>query len=622
MLIYPGKPTFYLLVNLLNFITSPLQPCSKTPGPPENKSSKMKSRPLLTLVSLLFAAAASLPGQVSFEAVPDAEQVVLNGYFDVKFVLTDAEGSNFQPPAFDDFTVMSGPSRSLRTSIVNGKVSKELSYFYTLKPKRVGRLTIGSARITVNGRIYRTDPLTIEAVKGKAGDGAGAQFYVKAEPSVTEAYIGQQILLDYTLYTTVNIDNYNAVQESGYPGFYAENIRRFDSRIQRKVIDGVQMATKVLKRVALFPQQAGALTIDPFVLQLGIVEDDDNNSGRRSLLFNRRVKRVPVETEPVTIRVRSLPAGAPPSFTGAVGVFTANARISRTTVTTDDALSLRLSVAGNGDIKRVQPPALIVTDTFEVYDPTVQEEVSYELNGELTGKKIIEYLLVPKAPGQYALNPEFTYFDTDSARFVTAALGPFSVNVRPGSRSRRPGEGATPSADTTAQRDIAYLKGDLELNKGREPFFGSPLFWSLIALPLLALLGAVVIRRRRRQLSQLDPAAMRRKRARREAERRLKTADSLRREGQSRAFYDEISKAMLGYVSDKLDLPGSELSKDNVRSRLETMQVDSTDIEHFLEIMHNCEIALFAGKDNAEAMNETYEKTARLLTTIEARSKD
>lgn len=575
---------------------------------------------LLFLFAFTFLfAAASAYAQPTFEANANAKEVVLNGYFDLTFTLRDADGSNFQPPSFTDFVVVSGPSRSVRTSISNGQVSKELNYFYTLQPKRTGELTIGSASIIANGRQMRTRPLTLTVVKGKPVAGvSGQQFFVRAEPSVQTAYIGQQVILDYKLYTTTNIDNYTVVQESDYPGFFAEDIRRFDSRVMREVIDGVQFATKILKRVALFPQQAGILTVDPMMLQLGIVAEDP--SQRRSLLFNRQVKRLPAQTEPVQITVRPLPDGAPPTFTGAVGTFTAAWTLNRTTVTTDDALSLRLSVAGDGDIKRVQPPPLDLEGSFEVYDPNIQEEASYELNGELTGRKNIQFLILPREAGVYNIAPTFTYFDTDSAQYVNLTSGVFTINVRPG--SRRPGETAV-AEDTSRQiSDIRYLKGDTRLTVRPAPFFGTTAFWLTALFPFLALAGAVVIRRYRQKLNSLDPALLRRRHAQKEAHRRLAKADQFRRQDESRAFYDEVSKAMLGYVSDKLAIPRSELSKDNVRHRLASLSAPAEEIEKFLQIMHNCEIALFAGMDNAGAMQETYDHTVSVLTNIEAFLKD
>jgi len=274
----------------------------------------------------------------SFDASTNARQIILGTPFDVSFTLKNARGSQLRPPSFKDVEVVSGPTTSTSMSIINGQQSSEESYIYTVQPKRVGKLRIGSASIVANGKKMTSKPLTIDA----------------------EARIGQQVVLDYKLFTQVAIENYNIISESEYPGFYTTEMREFRGNIIKEVVNGVQYSTKIIKRVALFPQQAGLLTVDAADMQLGISLEDPKNPRRRSFFYTPKVKMHRTKTKEVKISVQDLPPNAPPSFTGAVGKYRITPLIETNTLTTDEALTIRLSINGNGDVKQVQAPPLIL----------------------------------------------------------------------------------------------------------------------------------------------------------------------------------------------------------------------------------------------------------------------
>ncbi|MDX1940504.1 MAG: BatD family protein [Saprospiraceae bacterium] len=554
--------------------------------------------------------------QASFEASTDARQVVLNGYFTLHFTLKNAEGEDFTPPSFHDFIIASGPSRSMSTTIINGKVSKESAYSYTLQPKKTGRLTIGSASIRANGRTLRTDPITIEVLKSKElpKSNAANRVFLRAELSSDKAIIGQQIVLDYKLYTAIDIDSYSILQESDYQGFYAQDLRRFDTPLTREVVRGVQYVTKILKRVALFPQQAGELKIAPLQMELAVLIND--NSGRDGFLFNRPVQRLLVQSDEAKIEVASLPENPPASFTGAVGNFNAQYSISRNEASTDDVISLRLSITGDGDIKRVQAPALTMSDSFEIYDPKVLEENTYESpDGKLTGRKEVEYLLLPKKPGSYQLQPAFSYFDPETGIYEVLDQNIFNINIRQG--SLRPSNIDLNSDQNLAQQDIRFIKLDTKLYSPRDSFWGSTTFWTLTILPFLFLGGILIVKRIQNQQGETDATQLKIKRARQEALRHLQVAEKHLQAKESRAFFDEVSKALLGYVCDKLQIPRSALTKENVREKLISLKVENTLIDAFMHIIQTCEVALFSGQDTPTAMNETYQQAVENIAKIE-----
>jgi hypothetical protein len=575
----------------------------------------MKSR-ICHIIVFLVVPLLALAQQAQFYATTSGNKVVKDNVFNVQFTLKNGDGQNFRPPQFDGFRVVSGPNRSMSTTIANGVRSMEMAYRYQLLATKVGRFTIGRATIDVDGTTMKTSPMTVEVVAGKAPEEAGAtNVFIKAEVPTQEGWIGQQLLLDYKLYTTVNIESYNVIDESDYQGFFPQDIRRHDSRPQTEVIDGVQYTTKVIKRVALFPQQAGKLTIEPLFVQLGVSKGPQQKG--RSLLFNPNVKRMNISTEPLEININPLPTNAPPSFTGAIGKYRVSMRLNRGIITTDDVLSIRMSVQGSGDLKRIQPPPLAAPDAFDVYDPKVLDEGLYETNGELVGKKEFEYLLLPKQPGSYQLQPRFTYFDPDSMQYVTFEDNVYEITVRKGSDKVRQDLNLDGEGDVA---DIRFLKLDTKVYQQTAPFTGSSVFWGAFVLPFLFLGGVFIRKQSRLKQEQIDPAQRKMQLAQKEALKRLEEAAGFRAAGERKQFYNAVSKAMLGYVCDKLQIPRSELTKDNVRERLESIGVEEARIIRFMDTITTCEMALFAGRDSAEAMQETYDGAAAILADIEAAS--
>ncbi len=578
----------------------------------------MKKRIFSTLLLVFGLSALNAQTEVTFEAFVDAKKIVADSYFEVSFTLKNADGDQFRPPSFKDFIVVSGPSRSMRRSIINGRRSMETGFSYTLQPRSAGRFTIGSASIVVDGKTLQTKPVNIEVIEGRTSAASDEQaFFVKAVPSTQEAYIGQQINLNYKLFTTVDIESYNILEESDYPGFFAEDLTRFETRTTKEIIGNIQYVSRTLKSVSLYPQQAGKLTIDPMQLQLGVVIEDNRRPG--NFFFSRPVKRVPASTPPVELSIKPLPSDAPATFTGAVGQYTMNSRINRNRISTDDVLSVVVTITGSGDVKRVQAPPMEVPEAFELYDPNVVEEATYELNGAVRGRKSFEYLLVPNKTGTFSLRPAFSYFDPETAEYFTIDDQTYEVTVTQGSQTTAP---AVSNLEKSEEDYLRPIKTEGHLQKSRSPFWSSDLFWILYILPILGMLGIAGFRQFQKRRMVVDPVLLRRQQAQKVAQKRLEKAQQFLKAIQPRAFYDEVSKAMIGYVCSKLNMPLSAISKDNVKSELERLEVAPESVERFMKILINCEMALFAGKDNAEAMQETYDNALQVLADIEARVKN
>ena len=542
-----------------------------------------------------------------FEARSDAKQVVLSGFFEVVFTLKNGAGDLFQAPDFSDFRVISGPNAMRSTSIVNGRVSREMGYAYTLSPKRIGTFTIGSATIRVDGKTLRTQPLSVEILKTPKGNEKDeGQVFLRAEPNIKEAYPGQQVLLDYKLYfKNQNIEAFDIVEESDYQGFFARDIRRFDTHRTQEVINGQQYTAVTIKRVALFPQRIGKLSIEGISMQLGVLEEAPSSNDFPRLFFNRQLNRIAVTSEPVTISVKPLPDGAPEFFSGVVGQFEITTSLSRTTLSTDDALSVRLAIRGNGDSKRLQLPKHIFPETFEVYEPKIVEETAFDQDGQLFNEVVFEYLLLPKTAGTHNIAPKLGVFDPSLRKYTTVQGGTFEVTVTQGKGIRQPTE---PDGFETLQDDPNDANSTQNYLKW--------LLW--IALGTLLIAGIFWGSNYFRKLSaQRTTAEMHIERAEKIAKSHLSTAHGHLQSGQSSAFYEEVSRALLGYACRKFKIPLAELNRENLQQKLQEASLPAEQIAQFSQIVKTCDMALYAGMDNAPRMEETYKNAQDILVEME-----
>ncbi|MDX1407538.1 MAG: BatD family protein, partial [Saprospiraceae bacterium] len=441
---------------------------------------------ILALVILLVLGSKSSEAQVRFTASTDARQVVVNGVFEVRFTLENAEGREFQAPPFDGFEVVSGPSLSMSTTILNGQRTQSRSYGFTLMATREGTFTIAGAKIKSGTQVLESNSLTVEVVAGKPGSSVDGQVmptdeqvFVRLAIDTAVAHPGQQLRLDYKLYTTVNIRNYNTIQEDSYEDFFFRYVKDFNERAYLEVVDGIQYRVQTLKSLALFPQKTGSITIDPLVINAGIGVRDQ----RRSFFFNTRTIPKTLRSNGLSLEVLPLPDPQPGDFTGAVGRYQMAVQTNRRELTSDDALVLTVQIAGDGDAKRWSPPSLAyLDDRFEMYDPRIIQDRFVDVGGRMESAKTIEYLLIPRKAGPLTFHVDFTYYDIDSSGYVTLRSNPVSLTVRPGT-----GRSSEESlmADEMQVRDITGLQ-----SRGRTPrvapvFLFSPTYLVLSLLPFL-----------------------------------------------------------------------------------------------------------------------------------------
>ncbi len=534
-----------------------------------------------------------------------------NSTLEYKLTLNNAQGSELKPPKFTNFIVLRGPMRSLGTSILNGVGTSYLSYSWQLQPKRTGKLAIGPASIRASGRTYRTNSKAVEVLDVDEEAAAGTpDDFLLAELSTDTAFVGQQIILNLNLYSTTNVISRNLVQEPSYDGFYAQPRRQYDGRPRAVIQNGREYQRRTLLSIALFPTKSGRITITPYRMILGALRYRGNSGYSR-----RFTEQIPLNTDSLFVYVSELPQPRPPNFSGGVGEYRMQVQADRDQMTTDDALTLRITVTGEGDIERLETFPPVSEEDWNIYDPNIISEEFLDSPTGMLGRKIFEFKVVPRRAGVYTLRPKMNYFDVDSANYVVHTPSTFKINVAAGDGN------TTYEIDTmtTEEAKLALLPvTDLPAGKTYgSTLTGRPLYWGLFLLPLLLAGGLIGYRRYQDHLDNRDPIALARERAARAATERLKVAKPHLDNVAPRAFYDAVEGALLGYLRDKFQLPVADLTRRNIREKLSSAGANESLTERYDQLLQRCEMALYAGQDKADDLAAAYAAAKDLITDTE-----
>ena len=385
-------------------------------------------RHILVLFIFLCFHAIVMAQNIRFEAQVSSTTVTPNGRFELTFTLDEAKiDGSISLPSLSDFELESGPNQSQQMQMMNGVVTTNTAVSYILRPKRQGTFTIGAAKVSVNGKQYKTQPITIEVTNQLANNGVVTQgkptrakgdVFLFSSLSAKEVYVGMPILVDYKLYTTMALEQIKPITIPSYTGFYVNEIKNFDTNETIEMVGGKRYVSKVLFRNLLYPNQSGALTIEPFELQ--------------AMTLGIGFEMIQFDCEATTIKVKNLPPNAPSDFSGAVGNWTATASVEKHTFTTDDVIPIRVIVRGNGDLKRVQPQALTLPNGIKAFDPKIIAETSNEENGSLINTKEIEYLIQANTASDYSIMPTFSYFDTKKQAYETIKMSTITLHISDG----------------------------------------------------------------------------------------------------------------------------------------------------------------------------------------------
>ncbi|HHH52857.1 MAG TPA: hypothetical protein ENK91_04305, partial [Bacteroidetes bacterium] len=424
------------------------------------------------------------------------------------------------------------------------------------------------------------------------------------EISDSIAYPGQQVILQYKLFTRKNISNYNFRTEPDLTDFKVIELNN-DTRGKRQIVKNSEYTVFTLKKMALFPQKTGIYHLDGANIVLQLPDKRSRN------VFFRSTKPYPVTTNDKTLKIIALPENAPENFSGNTGKFNIYIKTDKRKVSTDDAVSLKLQIISNYPSKFIEAPKISsYLKDFEIYDPKVIGQKNYEESGFLKSKKTFEYLLVPQKPGKYEIKIPYVYFNVDSAKYVTIYSNSVNLKVVQGKNIKD-------KKSILAKYRLSPPMLIKNPDKRKKHFFNSLTYWILLILLLSSIPVMYFYRRYLIKKENIDPVILKRKKAAKIALKRLKNAKMYMEENKMSEFYKEISDALLKYVADKLNIPTIELSKNNVKSKLEELNVSKEHIEEYIKLLETCEVALYASSPNKN-MQSIYNKTTDLLTEIES----
>ncbi len=607
------------------------------------------------LFLMVFLAGSTMAQDVTFRG--SAPGVVSIGQqFRVTYQVND-QGSSFRGPSFKGFTVLSGPAQSSNSSIqiMNGAMTQSVNYSFTyyLQADKEGNYSIEPATITVQGKTYKSNSISVQVVKAQAGtqnqnsnpqrgqqqqpqsnasSGIGANdLFVKAILSKNEVFQGEHLVVTFKIYTKVNLVGFEDIKFPSFTGFWSSEIKLPEQiSLKRENVNGVMYQVAELRKNIVVPQKSGNLTIDPITVT-SIVQV--RSQGRRKTgdpffdnffndpFFNNSVQNVKkeVKSQPVTVRVKPLPeSGKPAGFSGAVGSFSLKANLDKTRVKANDAITMRLTVSGNGNLELIDKLNVEFPADFEVYDPKIKDNITTG-NGGVSGSRTFEYLIIPRNPGKFTLKPfELSCFNLASRKYETLTSPSFDIQVDKGAG------GGSVAYSGMDKEEIKYLGTDIRFIKTGSPglrlvsyrFLGSWQYWALMILPLILFAAVLVIWQKQIRL-QGDVKRMKHRKATSVAIKRLKKAHTHLQQKQEDAFYDAISQAIWGYLSDKFGIPLASLSKDTIRESLTKNRVSEELINQFTTILENCEFARFAPGAKEEKMDKLYEQGMQAITKAE-----
>ena len=602
-------------------------------------------------------------GNVTFTARA-RQQVLVGQQFQLLFEV-NANGRGFTPPAdFGGLQVLSGPNTSSSSSIqfINGKMSQSytVTYSYIVMATKPGDITIGAASIKVKGKRYASNALKIKVLKDNsslvqharsAGTATtnnaatatrqtrqpatqatsnGKEVFIKATVNNFQPYLGQQVVVTYRIYTRVPVSNLSINKVASFKGFWSKDLLGDNSKLQQhnEVINGHQYVVAVIRKLALIPQQTGKLTIDPMELDCAVQlrvktrqgSNDPFDAFFNDPFFNQNVRTVQKKlvSNALHFKVKPLPAkGKPACFSGAVGDFTFHNSVDKTDLTTNDALTLNITVSGRGNIELVSAPKIVFPSDFEAYDPKTATKINKSGSG-VSGTKKFDYLAIPRTAGDFVIKPvKFCFFNPTDRQYHVFQTKTYHIHVKKG-------KGTSVTYTTTDQqgihilgRDIRHIKeGPFDLHAANDFLFGTTLYYLLLALPVVLLLLIILLLGSMKK-RKANVSLVKNRKAQKMARGRLTKAQKAKRQGNDRIFYDEIAQALWGYISDKFNLQKANLSMDTVKELLEQKQVAPETIQAFLDTLNSIEYARFAPGDTKGKMENIYTEALHAIMQAE-----
>ena len=597
----------------------------------------------LTVLSLVAAAVAFAQTEIKVEA-PNV--VAADEQFNVTFIIEGEDSpSDFAWTSGEEFQIQWGPQQGKSTSIqiVNGKRSKTVqsTYTYVLRPVRTGRFSIPAATAKVKGRQISSQTKTIEVASAGAASAQRPQtgqqpqrqsagvsdsdIFMTLTLDRTKVVVGEPITATLKLYQRVNIAGFENVSFPTFNGFWSQETEApTNIEFNREVYDGQIYNAALLRKFTLIPQQQGQVTINP--AEMTCLVNIRVSSGGTSIFDgffdDYRTVRKKVSTKPVTVTVSPLPAGAPASFAGGVGEFRISAKVSKDTLKTHEAASLLVTVSGKGNVSLLEAPKVNFPPDMEVYDTKVSDGID---KTGLSGSRTYEFPFIPRSYGDFVIEPvKYSYYDVNQKKYVTLETAPISLVVLKGNET----EYAGVIVSGPVQKDVKNLASDIRFINVKDStlvpqgsfFVGTALFWVLL-VALFLVVSVLWAALRHLAARRADVAGTRNRKATKMALRRLHLANTFLKQNLYTAFYEELHKALLGFISDKLNIPASELSRDRISEALTEGGVDAAHAETFIGILDACEFARYAPSAGNDAMAAHYNSALEVISSIDSNMK-
>jgi len=573
--------------------------------------------------------------------------VVAGDRFRVEFTITNGNPENFTAPTFTGFNVLAGPTPSIGTHITIVGTKQELlpwlTYTYVLEaPSTPGKGTISASSIVSDGKTYSTKAANIDILppgSSAAGSGSGRggstaqgglssdDIILRMDVTRTSAYKGQALVASLTLYTRVGIAGLENAKYPAFNGFWADEIDVSNNRaVGRSTIGGKEYQSQVVRQWLLYPQKAGTLEIErsEFTAIAQVVTQAVNNGSLFDQFFGgghsvENVRRS-IVASPVKISVKDLPQPAPAGFAGAVGKFNLDASISSNTMNANSAGSITLKINGSGNFNFIEPPRLTLPAAFEQYDAKKSDKITTTTTGT-SGVKEFEYPFVARAEGKYDIDAlTFSYFDPEANKYVTLSSGNFNIEILADNTSGRNSQsiisGVTKENVKLLGQDIRFIRiGSPQFSTSGKVFLWSvPFFMTLIVI--LAVFAGLLFFLQKRIRERADIVKVKNKKANKVALRRLRKAKVYMMAGEETKFFEEMLRALWGYMGDKLAIPVANLTKEKIREDLSSKGIEPQQSEDFLTLISECEMAQYSPQAGIQ-MDKAYTAALDLIGRLE-----
>ncbi len=558
--------------------------------------------------------------------------VAVNEPFQLVYTI-NKQASGFQQPDLSEF-LYSGPSRGTQFSqtYVNGKMqsTQQSSYTYVVQIQKAGKFTISPAKFVVDGKTHPTRSVKIEVVKGNAPNTnnntkkkSAAQvgdkdLFVKVMLNKSSVYKDEPLVATIKIYTRASISGFEDMKLPSFTGFWSQEIqtpKHID--LQRENVGGVIYQVGLIRKNLLFPQRTGKIKIDPVELDVAVRYRTRPNS-----FWDDGVRQMTkkVKSKAITVNVKPLPKPEPVGFTGAVGSFKLKTSLDKNKLKTNDALTLKVTISGSGNLRLIKAPKINFPPDFDVYDPKEQQNIKVGASGA-QGSKTFEYVLIPRHRGSFSI-PEIKipYFDlkTKSYKSLSSSAMPVEVEKGEGDETVVATTTVRSGADRVKviQRDIRYIKTEnIDLAAKGNTIFNSIFHW-LFFIIVGAAFGIFVAFKQKQIKENKNISLMRNKRASKVSQKRLKQARTHMEANEKEQFFEEVLRATWGYLSDKLSIDVAELNKDNIRTELVNRNIDNGLVERLGKLIDTCEYARYAPVRDAEIGN-TFDEASEVINTLD-----